>query len=70
MGVDADDNRPFADDVGAAEADLQEETPESQLDAIGTAQYQERADLEVEALNDWERTHLGDGASDSDEAGM
>ena len=37
MGVDADDNRPFADDAGAAEADLQEETPESQLDAIGAA---------------------------------
>ena len=69
MGVNAED-RPFANDAGDAEADFEEETPESQLNAIGTFQYQERADLEVEALNDWERTHLGDGASDSDEGGM
>ena len=32
MGVDADDNRPLAND-----ADFQEETPESQLNAIGTS---------------------------------
>ena len=28
---------------------------ESQLNAMGTTAYEERADLEVEALNDWER---------------
>ena len=37
MGVDADDNGAFANDAGDAGVDLQEETPESQLDAIGAA---------------------------------
>ena len=36
MGVDADDHGAFANDAGDAGVDLQEETPESQLNAIGT----------------------------------
>ena len=49
------------------EDDFGHEAAESQLAAISTAHYQERADIEVEALNDWERQHLGAEASDSDE---
>ena len=41
--------------------DFGHQAAESQLDAIGTMQYQERADFEVEGLNDWERQHLGVG---------
>ena len=50
------------------EEDFGHEAAENQLAAISTAHYQERADLEVEALNDWEREHLGGGQdSDSDQ---
>ena len=40
---------------------------ESQVEDIATYAYQERADLEVEGLNDWERRHMGAADSDSDE---
>ena len=47
--------------------DFGHEAAENQLAAISTTHYQERADLDVEALNDWEREHLGAGAAaDSD----
>ena len=50
------------------EEDFGHEAAENQLAAISTANYEERADLEVEALNDWEREHLGAGQdSDSDQ---
>lgn len=34
---------------------------EADIDYMGTAQYVERPDAEVQALANWEQQHLGDG---------
>ena len=51
-------------------ASFDQEVPESQQDGgdyIGTYAYEERADIEVEDLNEWERQHFGiEPDSDSD----
>ena len=59
-----DSQSPFLEDTAD---EYGQDLTESQLNAIGTSAYQERADLEVEALNDWERQHLGGGTSDSED---
>ena len=58
---------PLINDYGQFTDD--QDCTESQLNAISAAHYQERADLEVEALDDWERQHLG-AAEDSDSDGQ
>ena len=60
-------SQPFEGDM---DAEFGQAAAESQLYEIGTSAYQERADLEVEGLNDWERQHLGGQDTDSDEDGQ